>query len=122
MARSVLLQLARDSIAEVFEAKRTIKKQELLREHPLLSEVMATTVKLYIDDELCGESSSMLPSFSLLEDIIRNAKIAAFENKNYKPLTTSQYLSCELELLLTTENGVISERDPSILKTTSFTF
>ena len=122
MARSVLLQLARDSIAEVFEAKRTIKKQELLKQHPLLAEVMATTVKLYIDDELCGESSSTLPSFSLLEDIIRNAKIAAFENKSYEPLTTSQYLSCELELLLTTQNGLISERDPSILKTTSFSF
>ena len=120
MARSILLQLARDSIAEVLEAKRTIKKQELLEKHPLLSEVMATSVKLYIDNELRGEATTSLPSYTLLEDIIKNAKVAAFEDKNFKPLTTSEYLNCEIELLLTTADGVISERDKSILKTTKF--
>jgi len=120
MARSVLLQLARDSIQEVLEAERTIKKQLLLSEHPLLCEIMATTVKIYIDEELRGESATIFPSFSLLEDIIKNAKIAAFGDKNFSPITTSQYLSCELELILTTEDGIISERDPSILSTTKF--
>ena len=121
MARSVLLQLARDSIQEVLEAQRTIKKQELLSEHPLLCEIMATTIKLYINEELRGESITTFPSFSLLEDIIKNAKLAAFEDKNFTPISTSEYLNCELELLLTTADGVISERDPSILKTTKFT-
>ena len=121
MARSILLQLARDSIQEVFQAERTIKKQELLAEHPLLAEVMATTVKLYIGEELQGQSSTKISSFSLLEDIIKNAKIAAFENKEFTPLTTSKYLECELELILLTADGVISEKDPSILKTSSFT-
>ena len=120
MARSVLLQLARDSIQEVLEAKRTINKEKLLTEHPLLSEVMATSVKLYIDDELRGESTTTFPSFSLLEDIIKNAKIAAFEHERFSPITTSEYLNCEVEVLLTTADGVISERDPSILKTSSF--
>jgi len=120
MARSVLLQLARDSIQEVLEAQRTIKKQDLLTAHPLLNQTMATTVKLYIGEELRGEATTTLPSFSLLEDIIKNAKIAAFEDKNFTPITTSEYLNCEIELLLVTEDGVISERDPSILKTTSF--
>jgi len=121
MARSVLLQLARDSIQEVLEAQRTIKKQDLLSEHPLLCEIMATTIKLYINEELRGESITTFPSFSLLEDIIKNAKLAAFEDKNFTPISTSEYLNCELELLLTTADGVISERDPSILKTTKFT-
>ena len=120
MARSVLLQLARDSIQEVLEAQRTIKKQDLLAEHPLLNQAMATTVKLYIDKELRGEATTSFPSFSLLEDIIKNAKIAAFEDKNFTPITTSEYLNCEIELLLVTEDGVISERDSSILKTISF--
>jgi len=119
MARSVLLQLARDSIQEVLEAQRTIKKRDLLAEHPLLNQAMATTVKLYIDKELRGEATTSFPSFSLLEDIIKNAKIAAFEDKNFTPITTSEYLNCEIELLLVTEDGVISERDSSILKTIS---
>lgn len=117
MSRSVLLQLARDSIQEVLEANRTIDKKKLLDEHPLLGEKMATTVNIYIDSKLRGSSSTKIPSFTLLEDIIRNAKMSAFEDKNFPPLSTSEYLHCEIELLLTTAEGIISERDPAILKT-----
>jgi len=120
MARSILLQLARDSIQEVLEAQRTIKKQELLSQHPLLGEIIATSIKLYIDKEPRGEATTTFPSSSLIDDIIKNAKMAAFENKDYEPITTSEYLNCEIELILTTEDGIISERDPSILKTTKF--
>ena len=116
MSRSVLLQLARDSIQEVLEAQRTIKKQELLSKHPLLAEIMATTVKLYVDGELRGEASTTSPAFSLLDDIVKNAKVSAFEDKNFTPLSTSEYLSCEIELKLKTADGVISEKDPAIIK------
>lgn len=117
MSRSVLLQLARDSIQEVLEATRTIDKKTLLKEHPLLNEKIATTVNIYLDSKLRGSSRSEVPSSSLLEDIIRNAKLSAFEDKNFTPITTSQYLHCEIELLLTTPDGVISEKDPAIIKT-----
>ncbi|MCK4737081.1 MAG: AMMECR1 domain-containing protein [Sulfurimonas sp.] len=117
MSRSVLLQLARDSIQEVLEANRTIDKQALLDEHPLLNEKVATTVNLYIDSKLRGSSKTEIPSFSLLDDIIKNAKISAFEDKNFKPISTSEYLNCEIELVLLTADGPISEKDPAILKT-----
>ena len=116
MPRSVLLQLARDSIAEVLEAQRTIDKKALLDEHPLLGEKIATTVNIYIEDELRGSSKTTSPKDSLLDDIVRNAKRSCFEDKNFKPISTSEYLSCEVELLLTTPDGVISEKDPAILK------
>ena len=119
MSRSVLLQLTRDSIQEVLEANRTIDKQALLNEHPLLNEKIATTVNIYLDSKLRGSSTTQTPSFSLLEDIIRNAKISAFEDKNFKPISTSEYLNCEIELILLTVDGPISEKDPSIIKTTS---
>jgi len=114
--RSVLLQLARDSIHEVFEAKRSINKQALIQEHPLLNEKIPTSVNIYLDDELRGSYTSNEPSKSLIEDIIHNAKKSAFEDKNFTPLSTSEYLSCEIELKLTTTDGVISEKDPAILK------
>ncbi len=119
MSRSVLLQLARDSIAEVLEAQRTIDKNELLSKHPLLNEKIPTTVNIYLDNELRGSSQTISSENSLLEDIIKNAKKSVFEDKNFTPMTTSEYLSCEIELLLTTPDGVISEKDPSILKTFS---
>lgn len=116
MSRSVLLQLARDSIQEVLEAQRTIDKATLLSEHPLLNEKIATTVNLYIDDKLRGSYASTSASKSLLDDIVYNAKKSAFEDKNFTPITTSEYLSCEVELLLTTPDGVISEKDSPILQ------
>ncbi|WP_373005270.1 AMMECR1 domain-containing protein [Sulfurimonas sp.] len=116
MSRSVLLQLARDSIHEVLEMKRTIDKSALLNEHPLLNEKIATTVNIYIKKELRGSFASKEATKSLLEDIIYNAKKSAFEDKNFTPLTTSEYLSCEIELLLNTPDGVMSEKDPAILK------
>ena len=116
MSRSVLLQLARDSIAEVLEMQRTIDKKILITEHPLLEQKIATRVNLYIDNELRGSAYSETPQLSLVDDIIINAKKSAFEDTNFSPITTSEYLNCEIELLLATPEGVISEKDPAILK------
>ncbi len=115
MSRSVLLQLARDSIQEVLEAKNSINKESLLKEHPLLLETIFSTVNIYIDKELRGSSSSKNRT-SLLEGIIINAKRAAFEDVNFLPLSTSEYLHSEIEIILETPEGSISERDPAILE------
>jgi len=116
VSRSVLLQLARESIQEVLEFQRTIDKTTLLNEHPLLNEKIQTTLNIYLDKELRGSCSSVSAEKSLLEDIIYNAKVAAFQDKNFSPLTTSEYLSCEIELILNTPDGVMSQRDEPILK------
>lgn len=115
MSRSILLQLARDSIQEVYEATRTIDKTSLLNKHPLLNEKISTTVNIYLLNELRGSYSSTQASLSLLEDIIMNAKKSAFEDKNFTPLLTSEYLHCEIELVLNTPDGIISEKDPAII-------
>jgi len=119
MSRSVLLQLARDSIQEVFQAQRTIDKSALLKEHPLLNEKIATTLNIYIEEELRGSYASADAIKTLLEDIIYNAKKSAFEDSNFTPLTTSEYLSCEIELLINTPDGIMSEKDSAILKNQS---
>ena len=116
MPRSVLLQLTRDSIAEVLEMQKTIVPAKLFTEHPLLKQNMATKINLYLNHELRGSSSSLGADRTLLEDIVINAKKSAFEDSNFTPITTSEYLSCELELILITEDGMISEKDPSIIQ------
>ena len=116
MSRSVLLKLARESIQEVLETQRTINKATLLSEHPLLNEKIQTTINIYLHKELRGSCASVNAEKSLLEDIIYNAKAAAFQDKNFTPLTTSEYLNCELELILNTPDGVMSQRDTPMLK------
>lgn len=115
MSRSVLLQLARDSIEEVIEAKNTINMQELIAKHPLLNEQIQTTVNLYIENELRGNYKNEEED-SLVKNILIGAKKAAFEDANFSPLTTAEYLNCEVELVLQTQDGAISERDSAILK------
>ena len=118
MSRSILLQLARDSIQEVFQAQHSIDKKALLQKHPLLQESIQTTINLYINKEIKGTYKSDVLN-SLLYNIIIGAKKAAFEDSTTTILTTSEYLHCELEILLNTEDGVISEIDPPILQADS---
>jgi len=116
MSRSVLLQLARDSIQEVLQAQRTIDKKALLQEHPLLNEKISITINLYKNKELLGHFASRNRDDSLLNSLIIGAKKAAFEDEDTAVITTSEYLHCEIELILNTPDGDISEIDPPILR------
>lgn len=116
MSRSVLLQLVRDSIQEVFQAEISIDREALLKEHPLLNEKISIIINIFIAGELKGTYSSQNAEASLLSNIIISAKKAAFEDKKSAVLTTSEYLHSELELVLNTPDGMISERDPSIIQ------
>ncbi len=114
MGRSVLLQLSRDSIQEVLQAQNSIHKTTLLDAYPLLIQNIKTTTNLYINNELRGSyvSNNGVP---LADAIIIGAKKAAFEDSNFSPISTSEYLHCEIELILDTPEGIISEKDPAIL-------
>lgn len=121
MARSPLLQLVRDSIEEVIEAKRTIKRDELLNAYPVLEQHIASIVTIKVDDEVHGSAGSKEALRPLIDDIIYNAKVAAFQDSNNPPITTAQYLHCtiELSLLLPNEEGgfeIETSRDGAILK------
>jgi len=116
MKRSLLLQLARDSIVEVLQAQNSIDKKGLLEEHLLLHSKIQTTLNIYLKHELRGSYVTLTQDSSLLDNVIISAKKAAFEDSRFSPLTTSEYLSCEIELILNTDEGIMSEKDPAILK------
>jgi hypothetical protein len=116
MSRSILLQLVRSSIEEVFQAERKIDKKALLQEHPLLNEKIPTTVELFIDDELQGSAQTEEHNReSLINNIIITAKKAAFEDTSTPTLTTAKYLHSDIKLTLSTPEGIISETDSAIL-------
>jgi len=113
--RSILLQLSRDSIEEVLQTQYIIDKKALLENYPLLNEKIATRVNIYLKDELRGfyECSDGL---SLFDAVTLGAKKAAFEDANFSPLTVNEYLRCEIELILKTDEGIISEKDAPLVK------
>ncbi len=103
MSESLLLKIARESITEVFEAQNTIDREYLYKQYPVLKEPIASFVTIYINDELRGSMGSIIPSRPLLDDIMNNAKGAAFEDSRFTPLKTSEYLYSSIELSLLTE-------------------
>ena len=107
--RPFLIQLAHDSINEVFQAKHFIDKETLLEQYPPLKESIPMTLKIFVDDELHGYYEDVAKK-PLIENIILGAKIAAFEDENSEPLTLSEYLEAEIELTLQTPEGIISHR------------
>ena len=110
MARSVLLQIARDAIEEVIQLQQKIDKNTLLKKYILLKKPVITTVKIYLNNELRGMYKDANNN-SLLEAIINAARKAAFEDTNFTPLLISQYLRCEIEIILETDEGEIREKD-----------
>jgi len=115
MSQSVLLTIARASIEEVLQAENSIKRTELLESYPLLSQPMECEITLYLDNKLRGSSRTKKLECSLLEEIIRNAKIAAFEDENFDPLVTSEYLHTTIKLTLFTADGELSHQSEPIL-------
>jgi hypothetical protein len=115
MADSVLLKLVRDSMLEVYHAKRSIDKTALLQKYPLLQTVMNCSITLFFDDTP-KHSYTTQTQESLLENIIIAAKKAAFENTRYTPLSASQYLHVKIQLTLHTPDGDISHTSPPLLK------
>jgi AMMECR1 domain-containing protein len=116
MSQSVLLTIARASIEEVLQAQISIDRPKLLQDYPILSQPIECEVTLYLDNKLRGASRTMKIGDALLEEIIRNAKIAAFQDENFDPLVTSEYLHTTIKLTLFTADGELSHQSEAILK------
>ncbi len=114
MADSILLKIVRDSILEVYQTKWIIDKEALLQTYPILSTPLNCSITIYIQEEPKNTYSTKNDK-TLLENIIIAAKKAAFEDPLHPPLSSSKYLSCEIELTLHTAEGDISEKDSPII-------
>lgn len=116
MSQSVLIGIARRSIEEVLQAEKKIERAALLEQYPLLEQPMATRITLYVGDKVRGSAFSESANRPLVDDIIRNAKLAAFQDERFDPLVTSEYLHCSIELTLFAPEGELTHRDEAILK------
>ena len=77
---------------------------------------MATQITLYLGNKIRGIAKSKTVERSLLEDIIYNAKIAAFEDEDFDPLVTSEYLHATIQLTVFSPDGELSHQSEPIVK------
>ena len=111
----VLLSLARASIKSYFD-EGSLDTSDLLKEYPQLEEKGASFVTLTQDGRLRGCIGSIVAHRSLLEDIIQNARSAAFKDPRFMPLSEDELSSTRIEVSLLSEPQVLLYEDSNDLK------
>jgi hypothetical protein len=94
MKGPTLIGLARGSIAESFGGPRPARPAD----HPWLEAQGAAFVTLTIEGELRGCVGSSQARRSLFEDVIDNAKAAAFSDPRFSPLSKDELRKTKLEV------------------------
>ncbi|MEA3372308.1 MAG: AmmeMemoRadiSam system protein A [Campylobacterota bacterium] len=98
--KNILIELASRSIRDELENSVTVNKHSLLHEHPEFNENRATFVTLNLNGQLRGCIGSLLPHRNLIDDIVQNAKAAAFQDPRFLPLSKEEFEEVEIELSL----------------------
>ena len=100
----VLLELARLAIYEGLTGKKLIDKNKYLKDYPELSQKQAVFVTLNkIDgqhERLRGCIGSILPTRPLIDDVIYNAKAAAFSDPRFQALSIDEFNQIKIEISL----------------------
>jgi AmmeMemoRadiSam system protein A len=115
-AKSLLLALAQKSIESHFDDEVTFDKESLLKNYSILNEQRATFVTLTLDGKLRGCIGSLIAHRTLLEDIIHNAKAAAFSDLRFDRLSFEEFKNIKIEISLLTVPQDLDFKDLDDLK------
>ena len=101
--QTVLLKLARAAIEAAFGKSFPYEKEALAASYPELAQERATFVTLKTGGKaLRGCIGSIVPHQTLFDDVVANAKSAAFHDPRFGPLTEREYPRCSVEVSLLT--------------------
>ncbi|WP_456433343.1 AmmeMemoRadiSam system protein A, partial [Nitratifractor sp.] len=114
--QKVLLEIARKAIAEELTGKKLIDREALLREYPWLAEPGAAFVTLNENHQLRGCIGSIVAHQPLIDDLIHNAKAAAFNDPRFRPVRPEEYDKLEIEISLLTPPQEIPYTDKADLR------
>lgn len=117
MNNELLLSLAKDVIKQEFDETIKIERTKLLEQYPFLNEKMATFVTLTKDGKLRGCIGSLNAHTTLLEDILTNAKSAAFSDLRFDRLKEEELSDIRIELSLLTKPLLCEYKNIDELKT-----
>ncbi len=111
--KKYLLEIARDAIKEELTGKKMIDEEALVKAHPELAKKWATFVTLRKgkDQNLRGCVGSLVSHRSLLEDVVSNAKSAAFRDSRFDPLKDKELKKLSVEVSLLTEPVRLEYKD-----------
>jgi AmmeMemoRadiSam system protein A len=99
---SIFVELAKESIREVFDSSIKIDKEYYTKQEPSLLQTQASFVTLNKNHSLRGCIGSIIPTRELFDDIVRNAKLAAFNDHRFTPLTIDEFDLLEIDVSILT--------------------
>ena len=105
--KNVILSIAKQAISDGLNHTSTLDRALLLERYPEFSNQKATFVTLTLYGELRGCIGSLVAHRSLLNDLIHNAKAAAFDDPRFHPLSAEEFLHVKIEVSLLSEPEVI---------------
>jgi len=112
----VLIDIARKAIAEELSGKKLLNKEDLVQKYPWLLEPNAAFVTLNENRQLRGCIGSIVAHQPLIDDLIHNAKAAAFSDPRFNPVRPDEFDKLEIEISLLTPPQELSYRDAADLK------
>lgn len=102
MNKELLKDIAKQSIKSKFDNKIKINKEKFLKEFSFLNEKRATFVTLTVNGELRGCIGSLVATKTLLDDLISNSYMAAFEDPRFLELRDEEFEKVDIEISLLT--------------------
>ncbi len=102
MDKSILPKIAKDAIIEEFTGQKRIDRDALVQAHPWLAKKGAVFVTLNEHHQLRGCIGSIIAHEPLIDDLVRNAKAAAFADPRFSPLRPEELEQIEIEISLLT--------------------
>ena len=96
----VIISIAKQSIRDGFTHTQSIDKTALLKQYPNFQTLGATFVTLTLEGSLRGCIGSLIAHRPLLDDVISNAKAAAFEDPRFYPLSQEEFEKVSIEVSL----------------------
>ncbi len=100
MKSEILLNLATSSIYDELFKMQSLDLEAMKDENKYLSELGATFVTLYLNKSLRGCMGSLIANRTLMNDIIHNAKAAAFYDFRFQPVSKADFKDLEIEVSL----------------------
>ena len=105
MSDEVLLKIVKEAIYEEFDSTYRVDKTLYTTLYPNLKEIGATFITINKSSSLRGCIGSLVAHRPLIDDLIQNAKSAAFKDPRFSPLSLKEFqsdaISLEISLLTT---------------------
>ncbi|CAA6816015.1 MAG: COG2078: Uncharacterized ACR [uncultured Campylobacterales bacterium] len=114
--QDLIKTIAQLSILEEFDPIRTLNESFVLTSLPSLEQIGACFVTINLNNQLRGCIGSLEAHRSLYEDIVFNAKSAAFADPRFKPINFFEYQNLEYEISILSKTTQIDYTDMDDLR------